>query len=116
MTDNETNSSPDLEAVREEARKDALAEMAPHLARAMIKAQAAQAGSEFPDAAFKFLDISKLLGEDGLPSSEIVGEAIAPFLKPAKPEYAQNLGLGRQGSSYTIPVLSNSRALDARYR
>jgi hypothetical protein len=116
MTGSEPNSSLDVETIREEARRETLAELVPQLTHSMIRSQAAQAGSEFPDAALKFLDVSKLLGEDGLPSSEIVSEAIAPFLKPAKPEYAQNLGLGRQGPSYTIPILRNSRSLDARYR
>ncbi|MFJ5118997.1 hypothetical protein [Kitasatospora sp. NPDC088548] len=67
---------------------------------AMIRDQAAQAGAVFPEAVFEFLDASRLLGKDGLPSPEIISEAIAPFLKAAEPQHPWQ--------DYTIPVLRNS--------
>ncbi|MFJ8471518.1 hypothetical protein [Kitasatospora sp. NPDC094011] len=100
------------EQVRAEARKAMLAEMGPRLVEAEIKAQAAQAEIEIAD--LRFMDFNQFLTPEGTVNVELVGELIES--RNTKPLYSQNLGLGRQGPSYTIPALHSSRALDARYR
>ncbi|MFJ9771811.1 hypothetical protein ACIRVF_11255 [Kitasatospora sp. NPDC101157] len=87
-----------LESARTEARNAAFAEVGTRLADAELRAQAAKAGVELPAA--EFLNLSKFLGEDGSVNAGLVSNFVSSLPKPvSEPEFAQGLGLGRQGGS-----------------
>ncbi|WP_405998612.1 hypothetical protein [Streptomyces sp. NBC_00829] len=106
----ETASDP-AEAIRADIHR----EYAGKLAQAEMKAQAAKAGIALPEGFADYLDTSKLLGEDGQPSSEAVAKLLEPF-QPAEAEFPQLAGSGynRSGSAFPGPVRPVS--LDARLR
>ncbi|MBT2401065.1 hypothetical protein [Streptomyces sp. ISL-100] len=93
----------------EEVRAGIHRENAGKLAQAELKAQAAQAGIKLPDGYTDYLDTSKLLGEDGNPSAESIGEALKPF-EPKFPPLAGTLH--NRGSAPLVHHFS----LDARRR
>ncbi|WP_240045124.1 hypothetical protein [Streptomyces alboflavus] len=68
------------EVVRAEVRR----ECAGKLAQAELKAEAARVGVEFPTGFIDFLDTSKLLGEDGVPSGEAIAKVIGLGRPPAE--------------------------------
>ncbi|GGW15454.1 hypothetical protein, partial [Streptomyces capoamus] len=84
------------------------------LARAELKGYAAQAGITLPDGFTEYLDGSKLLGEDGKPSTEAMDKALEPF-KPKEPTFPQLVGSGhnRDGNRITEP---RRVSLDVRKR
>ncbi|MFD9433708.1 hypothetical protein [Streptomyces sp. NPDC060002] len=89
-------------------------EYAGQLARAELKNHAAQVGINLPDGFTDYLDASKLLGEDGKPSTEAMDKALVPF-KPKGPTFPQLVGAGnnRDGS----PISERRRvSLDVRKR
>ncbi|MEW1548988.1 hypothetical protein [Streptomyces tsukubensis] len=97
MSDNQTDSPfPDAapadpaESVRAEVQR----EYATKLAAAELKVQAAQGGIKLSDGFTDYLDYSKLLGEDGSPSAEAIGKALAPWAAPKEPEFPQLKGTG----------------------
>ncbi|MFJ5882667.1 hypothetical protein [Kitasatospora cineracea] len=88
-----------IEAARNEGRAAALAEAGTRLADAELRAQAAAAGVALPST--EFLNMDAFSGPDGAVNSDAIAAYIASEAgRPAKqPEYAQGLGLGRQGGS-----------------
>lgn len=68
----------------EMARTELRREYAGRLAQAELKAEAARVGVEFPAGFLDFLDASKLLGEDGNPSDEVIAKIIGLGHPPAK--------------------------------
>ncbi|MBB5118016.1 hypothetical protein GO001_23805 [Streptomyces sp. NRRL B-1677] len=99
----------DLDAIRAEV----IREYADELTRAEFKVQAAEAGAKIPDGFMDYLDTSKLLGEDGLPSAEAIARVVEPFT-PKAPKLPQLMGAGyhRGGSWPAAPV----KSLDIRNR
>ncbi|MFD7732829.1 hypothetical protein ACFV6F_20860 [Kitasatospora phosalacinea] len=97
----------------EDSRQEALREFAPILARAQLKAQAAEDGINLPEEFLDLLDYSRIVGEDSNPSAETIALVLTPFQSIKKPEYAQRLGLGRQGTSFGF---APPAPLDARMR
>lgn len=71
-------------SVAEVARTEVRREYAGKLAQAELKAEAARVGVEFPAEFLDFLDTSKLLGEDGNPSDEVIAKVIGLGRPPAK--------------------------------
>ncbi|GGW89420.1 hypothetical protein [Streptomyces noursei] len=91
-----TDAEKALEAARVEARNATLAEVGTRLADAELRAQAARAGVELPQA--DFLNLSKFTGDDGSVNAELIGQFVSSLSQPApEPNFAQDLGLGRQG-------------------
>ncbi|WP_148283195.1 MULTISPECIES: hypothetical protein [Kitasatospora] len=108
-----TDLTNSIAKAREDARQEAQREFAPILARAKLKAQAAEDGINLPEEFLDLLDYSKMVGEDSNPSAEIITLALTPFQSTKNPEYAQGLGLGRQGPSLGF---APPAPLDARMR
>ncbi|MFB7905643.1 hypothetical protein ACFC1T_04385 [Kitasatospora sp. NPDC056076] len=111
-TEHATMAEEAAEQIRADTRKAVLVELGPQLVMAEMTAQAARAEIEITDKDLKFMPLGQFLGEDGTVDRDLIGEYIRS--RPdAKPPYAQNLGLGRQGG----PIRGFSvRSLDARYR
>ncbi|MGW2579888.1 hypothetical protein ACWCYZ_00885 [Streptomyces virginiae] len=94
MTDQERA----LEQARAEARTAAFTEVGGQLVAAELRAQAATAGAQLPDA--DFLNLSRFVGQDGRPDTNAISAFVATLSAPkAQPTYRQDLGLGRQGSA-----------------
>ncbi|WP_405889660.1 hypothetical protein OG427_05590 [Streptomyces sp. NBC_00133] len=104
-----TPESMPVDSIRAEVQR----EYAAKLAQAELKAQAAQSGIKLGDGFTDYLDASKLLGEDGNPSAEAIGEALAPF-RPQEPKFAQLAGTGHSHRGGPIPQRRVS--LDVRNR
>lgn len=87
-----------IETARQEARTSALAELNERLVAAELKAQAAAAGTNLPDA--DFLNLNRFLDSEGAPDTEAIAAFVSalPATKDT-PVYRQDLGLGRQGTS-----------------
>ncbi|MER6502300.1 hypothetical protein ABT218_23705 [Streptomyces sp. NPDC001455] len=117
MSDHQTDSlSPDsmpadpADSVRAEVQR----EYAAKLAQAELKAHAAQAGIKLGEGFTDYLDASKLLGEDGTPSAEAIGKALAPLAGAQEPA-PQLMGAGYHRGGY--PVQQHRRvSLDIRKR
>lgn len=88
-----------IELAKEEGRKAAFSEVGNALVEAELKVQAAKAGRDLPDDFAEVLNLSKL-SKDGKPDSDAIARVIKT-LAPAKGDskFAQNLGIGQQGSS-----------------
>ncbi|MFD8594559.1 hypothetical protein ACFV1L_06120 [Kitasatospora sp. NPDC059646] len=88
-----------IEAARDEGRRAALAEAGTRLADAELRAQASAAGVTLPSA--EFLNMAAFSGPDGAVNSDAIKAFVTglPAAKSAEPEFAQGLGLGRQGGS-----------------
>ncbi|MEV5378043.1 hypothetical protein AB0L26_19000 [Streptomyces nondiastaticus] len=95
-------------------RAEVQREYATKLAQAELRAQAAQAGIKLGEGFTDYLDASKLLGEDGAPSAEAIGKALAPLAAAKKPETPQLMGAGYHRGGYKVPVRHVS--LDVRKR
>ncbi|MFI5944401.1 hypothetical protein ACIBCB_29730 [Streptomyces uncialis] len=117
MSDHQTD-SPFLDAVPAEPadfiRAEVQREYAAKLAAAELKAQAARGGINMPDGFTEYLDFSKLLGEDGSPSAEAIGMALAPLAAAKEPEFAHLKGTGHyeRQRGPAVPTVS----LDVRNR
>ncbi|GCD45361.1 hypothetical protein [Streptomyces paromomycinus] len=98
------------DAVRAEVQR----EYAAKLAHAELRAQAAQAGIKLGEGFTDYLDPSKLLGEDGTPSAEAIGKALAPF-KPSEPTFPHLVGSGPNRSGGSMPE-RRPVSLDVRKR
>ncbi|WP_370419565.1 hypothetical protein AB8O64_14605 [Streptomyces sp. QH1-20] len=99
----------DADAIRAEVMR----EYSDQLTQAEFKAQVAEAGAKIPDGLMDYLDTSKLLGDDGRPSAEVIARVLEPFM-PKKPEFPQLMGMGYYRGS---PVPSAPRvSLDVRKR
>lgn len=94
-------------------RADVQREYAAKLAHAELRAQAAQAGIKLGDDFTNYLDASKLLGEDGAPSAEAIGKALAPFAA-AQAQFPHLVGAGFHRDSAPVPARRVS--LDVRKR
>ncbi|MGI5398527.1 hypothetical protein ACQEVG_03520 [Streptomyces sp. CA-135486] len=104
----QTKTAPDpTEAIRTEIHR----EYAGKLAQAEMKTQAAKAGIALPEGFADYLDTSKLLGEDGQPSSEAVAKLLESF--QPEPKFPQLAGTGR--SRDAAPLVRHV-SLDARRR
>lgn len=104
----QTETAPDA---TETIRADIHREYAGKLAQAEMKAQAAKAGIALPEGFADYLDTSKLLGEDGQPSSEAVAKLLEPF--QPEPKFPQLAGTGRNRDA--TPLVRHV-SLDARRR
>ncbi|GAA4071282.1 hypothetical protein [Streptomyces hundungensis] len=81
-----------IESAKAEARKAALAELGTSLVEAEIRAQAAAAGVTVPT---DYLDLSRLVAEDGRADRGRVSELIASLPKAeTQPEFPQLMGTG----------------------
>ncbi len=109
MSDAEPISNPS-----EYARVEVEREYAGRLAHAELRAQAAQAGIKLSDGFTDYLDPSKLLGEDGTPSAEAIGKALAPF-KPSEPTFSHLVGAGPNRDGSPMPE-RRPVSLDVRKR
>lgn len=97
------------DAVRAEVQR----EYATKLAKAELRTQAAQAGIKLGDGFTDYLDASKLLGEDGNPSAEAIGKALAPLAAAQEPKFPQIAGSGYNRNE---PVPVRRVSLDVRNR
>ncbi|MFI1796363.1 hypothetical protein ACH427_03235 [Streptomyces sp. NPDC020379] len=93
-----------LEAARVETRQAFAAEFAPRLAGAELRAQAAAAGVTLP--ALDYLNVGRFVGDDGTVNADEITAFVSslPGSSPRQ-EYAQGLGLGRQGGA-GVPQLT----------
>ncbi|WP_051779264.1 hypothetical protein [Streptomyces sp. NRRL S-241] len=93
-----TDAEKAIEAARTEARNAALSEVGTRLVDAELRVQAATAGVTLPKP--EFLNTSAFLGADGSVNSEAITAFVSSLPKPSNsPEFAQGIGLGRQGDS-----------------
>jgi len=93
-----TDAEKAIEQAKQEARNSALAEVGSRLVESELRAAAASVGVQLPPV--EFINTSSLVGDDGLPQAERIKAFVESLPKPAAgPEYSQDLGLGRQGSS-----------------
>ncbi|MGQ5602955.1 hypothetical protein [Streptomyces sp. EKS3.2] len=93
-----TDAEKALEKAREEARNAALSEVGSRLVEAELRAQAATAGVTLPPA--EFLNVSRFIGADGSPDTSAIQTFVSSLPQPSKaPDFAQGIGLGRQGDS-----------------
>ncbi|WP_338781744.1 hypothetical protein [Streptomyces sp. DG1A-41] len=93
-----TDAEKAIEKAREEARNAALSEVGSRLVEAELRVQAATAGVTLPPA--EFLNVQRFLGADGSPDSTAIQTFVSSLPQPSKtPEFAQGIGLGRQGDS-----------------
>ncbi|MFD6112866.1 hypothetical protein ACFWG0_22510 [Streptomyces yangpuensis] len=98
-----------FEAVRAEVQR----EYATRLAKAEVRIQAAQAGIKLGDGFTDYLDTSKLLDENGNPSAEAIGKALAPLAAAQEPRFAPIAGVGY--NRYDPPAVRRP-SLDVRKR
>lgn len=93
-----TDAEKAIEAAKQEARTSAYAEVGTRLVESELRSAAVTAGVQLPS--FEFLNTSQFVGSDGLPNADRIKTFVESLPKPANgPEYSQDLGLGRQGSS-----------------
>ncbi|MFD9563391.1 hypothetical protein [Streptomyces sp. NPDC059994] len=86
-----------IEAARAEARNTALSEVGTKLISAELRAASSAAGVTLPGA--EYLNLESFLGADGNPDSARIEAFVSSLPKPSTTQpYAQDLGLGRQGS------------------
>ncbi|MFF1498864.1 hypothetical protein ACFVZR_03035 [Streptomyces sp. NPDC058316] len=95
-------------------RAEVQREYSAKLARAEVKVHAAQAGITLPDGFTDYLDTSKLLGEDGNPTTEAMDRALASF-KFSEPPFPHVAGAGHNRSGGPIPERPRV-SLDVRKR
>ncbi|MES9510180.1 hypothetical protein ABWJ92_27805 [Streptomyces sp. NPDC000609] len=98
------------DAIRAEVQREYSAK----LARAEVRVHAAQAGISLPDGFADYLDTSKLLGEDGNPSTEAMNRALASF-KPSEPSFPHVAGAAHNRSGGPMPE-RRPVSLDVRNR
>lgn len=98
-----------FDSVRAEVQR----EYAAKLARAELRAHAAQAGINLGEGFTDYLDPSKLLGEDGNPSAEAISKALAPLAAAQEPKFPQ---LGGTGHSMPVERFTRRVSLDIRHR
>ncbi|MEV0445281.1 hypothetical protein AB0I84_07560 [Streptomyces spectabilis] len=95
-----------LEAARAEARKAVVGEFSSRLAEAELRAHAAKAGVELPG--LEYLNVGSFVAEDGAVNGDAIGQFVSSLPRPVeKPEFAQGLGLGRQGGA-GVPQLTRA--------
>lgn len=93
-----TDAEKAIEAAKQEARNSAYAEVGSRLVESELRAAAVTAGVQLPS--FEFLNTTQFVGTDGLPNADRIKTFVESLPKAATgPEYSQDLGLGRQGSS-----------------
>ncbi|MFI6052783.1 hypothetical protein ACIBCO_22210 [Streptomyces violascens] len=88
-----------IEAARAEARTAALSEVGSQLVAAELRAEAASTGATLPAA--DYLNLARFLGEDGQLDTNAISSFVTSLSPstPQQPEYDQDAGLGRQGTS-----------------
>ncbi|WP_370422507.1 hypothetical protein AB8O64_29855 [Streptomyces sp. QH1-20] len=92
-----TDTEKAIEAAKVEARNAALSEVGNKLVNAELRAASYAAGVTLPGA--EFLNLSSFVGEDGNPDSARIEAFVSSLPKSGSgASYAQNIGLGRQGS------------------
>ncbi|WP_143658558.1 hypothetical protein [Streptomyces sp. IMTB 2501] len=92
-----TDTEKAIEAAKVEARNAALSEVGTKLVNAELRAASSAAGVPLPGA--EYLNLDSFVGEDGSPDSARIEAFVSSLPKPnSAPSYAQNIGLGRQGS------------------
>ncbi|MEV5913363.1 hypothetical protein AB0M00_31285 [Streptomyces chartreusis] len=93
-----TDAEKAIEKAKEEARNAALSEVGSRLVEAELRVQAATAGVTLPPA--EFLNVQRFIGADGSPDTAAIQTFVSSLPQPSKaPEFAQGIGLGRQGDS-----------------
>ncbi|WEB42258.1 hypothetical protein MOV08_25440 [Streptomyces yunnanensis] len=117
MSDHQTDShsseavpADPADAIRAEVQREYTAK----LAMAELKAQAAESGIKLGDGFTDYLDTAKLLGKDGNPSTEAIGNALAPLAAAQGPKFPQLVGAGFHRSGDRVPARRVS--LDVRKR
>ncbi|GGX08215.1 hypothetical protein [Streptomyces noursei] len=92
-----TDTEKAIEAARVEARNAALSEVGTKLVDAELRAASSAAGVNLPGA--EFLNLGSFLDGSGNPDSARIEAFVSSLPKPGSgASYAQNIGLGRQGS------------------
>lgn len=93
-----TDAEKAIEKAKEDARNAALSEVGSRLVEAELRVQAATAGVTLPPA--EFLNVQRFIGADGSPDTAAIQTFVSSLPQPSKaPEFAQGIGLGRQGDS-----------------
>jgi hypothetical protein len=93
-----TDAEKAIENAKAEARNAALSEVGTRLVDAELRVQAATAGVTLPSP--EFLNTGAFLGADGGVNTEAITAFVSSLPKPSNsPEFAQGIGLGRQGDS-----------------
>ncbi|MER6086542.1 hypothetical protein [Streptomyces bluensis] len=93
-----TDAEKAIEKAKEDARNAALSEVGSRLVEAELRVQAATSGVTLPPA--EFLNVQRFIGADGSPDSAAIQTFVSSLPQPSKaPEFAQGIGLGRQGDS-----------------
>ncbi|MGI5196940.1 hypothetical protein ACQEVY_25435 [Streptomyces sp. CA-288835] len=93
-----TDAEKAIEAARTEARNAALSEVGSRLVDAELRVQAATAGVTLPPA--EYLNTTAFVGADGAVNTDAIKAFVSSLPKPSNsPEFAQGIGLGRQGDS-----------------
>ncbi|QKW48861.1 hypothetical protein [Streptomyces buecherae] len=93
-----------LGAARAEERKAVVGEFGTRLATAELRAHAASAGVELPSV--EYLNVGSFVADDGSVNADTIAQFVSSLPAPAaKPEFAQGLGLGRQGGA-GVPQLT----------
>ncbi|MER6250235.1 hypothetical protein ABT224_02395 [Streptomyces sp. NPDC001584] len=116
MSDAQTDSHSPAQVLAdgsETVRAEVQREYATKLAKAELRVQAAQAGIKLGDGFTDYLDTSKLLDEDGNPSAEAIGQALAPLAAAQEPQFPQIAGTGHYRNG---PPPTRRVSLDVRQR
>ncbi|MBT2609879.1 hypothetical protein J7I97_16765 [Streptomyces sp. ISL-87] len=93
-----TDAEKAIEAARAEARNAALSEVGTRLVDAELRVQAATAGVTLPSP--EFLNTNAFLGADGAVNTEAITAFVSSLPQPSNtPDFAQGIGLGRQGDT-----------------
>ncbi|MFD7162773.1 hypothetical protein [Streptomyces violascens] len=92
-----TDTEKAIEAAKVEARNATLSEVGNKLVNAELRAASSAAGVTLPGA--EYLNLSSFVGEDGNPNSARIEAFVSSLPRSSSgASYAQNIGLGRQGS------------------
>ncbi|QLE71104.1 hypothetical protein FGW37_05350 [Streptomyces rectiverticillatus] len=95
---------------RLEARQAALAEVGTSLVEAEIRAQAASHGVTAPT---DYLDLTRFLGDDGRPDTELVLQFVSSLPKPAsEPAFAPLNGAGHHSPSGAVTSMDPNELAD----
>lgn len=98
-----TDSEKAIADAESRGRASGLSEAGTRLANAELRAAAATAGVAIPETLSGLLDVSRLLTADGTPDVGAINALVASLgtAKPPAPTFAQNTGVGPQGTSTT---------------
>ncbi|MFE2041086.1 hypothetical protein ACFXAZ_09165 [Streptomyces sp. NPDC059477] len=102
----QAEAAPDpAEAIRAEVSR----EYAAKLAQAELEAQAAKAGITLPEEFTSYLNLPRLIGEDGNPSAEAISRVLETFRPSMKLPPLAGAGHNRDGGPFKPHVSLDSR-------